>query len=92
MLGWEGFASGGIDVLDVKGDHVSIISEDNVRPIAGVLRKAVDGQSGKDIASSPTIGVAPLPKGEARSHAGSYIGDSEGRFTASLPTGAVAGN
>jgi thioesterase domain-containing protein len=40
-LGWEGFAAGGIQIVTVPGDHVTMFREPGVREIARVITAAL---------------------------------------------------
>ena len=42
FLGWERFAAGGIEVLDVTGRHIEMLNEPNVRLLAAKLRECLD--------------------------------------------------
>ncbi len=44
-LGWGPFAAGGIEVIDVPGDHMSMLAEPNVETLAEVVRESLDRAS-----------------------------------------------
>ena len=41
--GWETFASGGVRVREVPGDHLSMLAEPNVRVLAQVIDNILEG-------------------------------------------------
>jgi amino acid adenylation domain-containing protein len=41
-LGWASVAQGGLDLIDVPGDHLSILEAPGVEELAKVLRRAID--------------------------------------------------
>jgi aspartate racemase len=42
LLGWGGLVAGGIEVQDVTGTHLDMLSEPNVRMLAEKLRACLD--------------------------------------------------
>ena len=42
LLGWGGLAAGGIEIQDVTGSHLDMLSEPNVRMLAEKLRASLD--------------------------------------------------
>jgi acyl transferase domain-containing protein/thioesterase domain-containing protein/acyl carrier protein len=55
LLGWGGFAAGGIEVRDVPGTHHNITREPNVRLLAQILRQSLDAHHARlqEIQHSP---------------------------------------
>ena len=41
-MGWGRLAAGGVEVHDMPGDHLSMLSEPNVRTVASTLRACLD--------------------------------------------------
>ena len=42
LLGWGGLAAGGIEVQDIAGTHLNMLSEPNVRMLAEKLQACLD--------------------------------------------------
>jgi thioesterase domain-containing protein len=40
-MGWEDLAQGGVQVIDVPGDHHTLAQEPNVGRVAAVLRRCL---------------------------------------------------
>ena len=41
-LGWRDVAEGGVEVVDVRGDHLTLLQEPNVDDVARELRERID--------------------------------------------------
>jgi len=71
LLGWGGLAAGGIEIQDVAGSHLDMLSEPNVRMLAEKLRACLDRvqealQVGVDVAALLEGSTLRQPTGATR--------------------------
>src|ERR1019366_4296314 len=74
LLGWAGMAAGGIEIQDVTGNHLDMLSEPNVRMLSEKLRACLDRAQephethpvGVDLAALPEARPILQPAGATR--------------------------
>ena len=58
-LGWGKYALGGVEVLDVPGDHLSMLLPPNVEAFASILSKNLD-EVGEGLPVSGAVAVETI--------------------------------